>query len=164
MNLRIAVLGLAFPALLLSTSALADVPSAHDGIATQASSASPTEVLVMHATQTATPSVDPKIGNLPQLTRPPFSKKYNTYKLLDRKTPAIERSKPWVYTLPTGRLLQVAVEPAGALSRVTASISKDKTGNEYVKVLEVTAPKGEPFFVAGQSFDGGALVIALTLR
>lgn len=164
MRPRLALLGLVLPAVLLSSSALADAPRAHEGIRADASQTTPTEVLVLHATQTASPSIDPRIGNLPQLTKPPFSKKYNTYKLLDRKSLAVDRSKPSVYTLPTGRLLQVAVEPAGTLYRVTASISKDKSGSEYLKVLEVTAPKGEPFFVAGQSYDGGALVIALTIK
>lgn len=175
-----ALLACAVSAALVSTSAFAESPRLHPGVEpgvepgvqpgiqpgvlADASQSTPTEVLVLHATQAASPSIDPRIGNLPQLTKPPFSKKYNTYKFLDRKSLAVERGKAAVYTLPTGRLLQVTVEPAGTLYRVTAAISKDKSGGEYLKVLEVTAPKGEPFFVAGQAYDGGALVIALTIK
>ncbi len=164
MRASLAFLAVAASTALASGSALAEPPRSAEGIAVDASQVTPTEVLVLHATQTGSPSIDPRIGNLPQLTKPPFSKKYDTYKFLDRKSLAVERGKASVYTLPTGRLLQVTVEPAGTLYRVTASISKDKSGAQYLRVLEVTAPKGEPFFVAGQSYDGGALVIALTIK
>lgn len=149
-------------ALVVSAPATAEQPHAAHGIAADAASATPTEITVMHASQTQSPSIDPRIGNLPQLSKPPFSS-YNTYKLLDRKTLSVERGKPSLYTLPNGRVLQVAVEPAGKVYKVTASISQAK-GGSYLKLLEISAPKGEPFFVAGQSYDGGTLVIAITIK
>lgn len=142
--------------------AWAETPQKAPAIATDAASATPTEITVIHATQTQAPSIDPRIGNLPQLSKPPFSS-YNTYKLLDRKTLSVERGKPSHYALPNGRTLQVAVEPAGKVYKVTASISQAK-GGSYLKLLEISAPKGEPFFVAGQSYDGGTLVIAITVK
>ena len=145
-----------------SSTVAAETPQARVGVATQATSSTPTEIMVMHASQTQAPSIDPRIGHLPQLSKPPFSS-YNTYKLLDRKTLAVERSKPTLYALPNGRTLQVAVEPAGNVYKVTASISQAK-GGSYLKLLEISAPKGEPFFVAGQSYDGGTLVIAITIK
>lgn len=143
--------------------ALAESPAAPVAEKADTANATSTEVMVMHATQGDKPSIDPRIGNLPQLTKPPFSS-YNVYKLLDRKTLSVERGKPSLYALPNGRTLQLAVEPAnGGLYRVTASISQPK-GGSYLKLLEITAPKGEPFFVAGQSYDKGSLVIAITLK
>lgn len=142
--------------------ASAEPPGSPPGIAADSAAATPTEITVMHATHSQSPSIDPRIGNLPQLSKPPFSS-FNTYKLLDRKTLSVERGKPSLYKLPNGRTLQVAVEPVGKIYKVTASISQAK-GGSYLKLLEISAPKGEPFFVAGQSYDGGTLVIAITLK
>ena len=143
------------------TSAHAESPHAHAATPLDASQSTPTEVMVLHATQTASPSVDPRIGKMPQLAKPPFSS-FNTYKLLDKKTLGVEKSKPSSYSLPNGRTLQVSVEPAGGAFKVSASISQER--GDFKKLFEVTAAKGEPFFVAGQSFEGGKLVIALTVK
>ena len=122
------------------------------------------EVMVMHATQVAGPgSIDEKIGNLPQLRKPPFSS-YNTYKLLDRKTLAVQKGQPASYQLPNARTLQVSLNDVKEKRyHVSASISQPD-GKAFLKLLEVAAAPNEPFFVAGQTFQGGSLVIAITLR
>lgn len=122
-----------------------------------------TEIMVMHATQEPAGSIDARIGTMPQLTKPPFSA-YNTYKLLDKKTVSVERAKSTAYLLPNGRTLDIRVEPLANKSyRVVASISRPE-GGAYLKLLEVTAPPNEPFFVAGQTYNKGSLVVAITVR
>lgn len=122
-----------------------------------------TEIMVMHATQEPTGSIDARIGNLPQLTKPPFSA-YNTYKYLDKKVIPVERAKSSSYLLPNGRTLEIRVEPLANKSyRVVASISRPE-GGAYLKLLEVTAPLNEPFFVGGQTYNKGSLVVAITIR
>ena len=37
-------------------------------------------------------------------------------------------------------------------------------GQAFLKLLEVKAAANEPFFVAGQSYGGGILVIGITVR
>jgi hypothetical protein len=121
------------------------------------------EVTVIHATQEPSGSIDPRIGNMPQLSKPPFSA-YNTYKLLDRKTVVVEKSKTTNYALPNGRTLQIAAEPLpNKTYKVQASISRPE-GGAFLKLLEVTASPNEPFFVAGQTYGKGSLVIAITIR
>lgn len=125
----------------------------------------PAEIMVLHATNTDG-GIDPRIASLPQLKRPPFSA-YNTYKLLGRHAIGLTTSRPDTTTLPNGRVLRTAltqVLPDGKY-RVSASISrpqKDKSKEEtFLPLLEVTAKSGETFFVAGQSYRGGILVVGI---
>jgi hypothetical protein len=121
------------------------------------------EIMVMHATQEATGSIDKRIGSMPQLTKPPFSA-YNTYNLLDRKTVSVERGKPTSYALPNGRTLQLGIEALPEKQyKVTASVSRGE-GGSFLKLLEVKASANEPFFVAGQTHGKGVLVFAITVR
>jgi hypothetical protein len=121
------------------------------------------EIMVMHATQEASGSIDAQIGAMPQLTKPPFSA-YNTYKLLDRKTVSVERGKATSYALPNGRTLQLGIEALPEKQyKVTASVNRAE-GGAFLKLLEVKATANEPFFVAGQTHGKGVLVFAITVR
>jgi hypothetical protein len=123
------------------------------------------EIMVLHARQVPGAGlIDPQIGALPQLQKPPFSS-YNTYKLLDRKSVTLTRSAPVSQTLVNKRVLQVTLHDITADKRykVAAAINQPN-GEAFLKLLEVTAAPNDTFFVAGQSFDGGILVIGITLR
>lgn len=123
------------------------------------------EVMVLHATQQpGAGSIDPQIGNLPQLKKPPFSA-YNTYKLLDRKALPLDKGKPVTYGMVNKRTLQITLEDvmADRRYRVAAAINQPG-GGAYLKLLEVTAAANETFFVAGQSYQGGILVIGFTMK
>jgi hypothetical protein len=125
----------------------------------------PAEIMVLHATNTDG-GIDPRIGPLPQLKLPPFSA-YNTYKLLDRHAVTLTTARPDTTTLPNGRVLRTTLK--GMVPddkyRVAASISRprdDKTKEDtFLPLLEVTAKSGETFFVAGQSYRGGILVVGI---
>jgi hypothetical protein len=125
------------------------------------------EVMVLHATQTPGPgSIDPSIGNLPQLKKPPFSA-YNTYKLIDRKALVLEKNKPTNYTMVNSRILQVTLEEITADNRykvATAINQPSGNGDAFLKLLEVTAAPNETFFVAGQAYQSGILVIGITIK
>ncbi len=127
------------------------------------------EIVILHATNDGT-GIDPKIGKMPALAQPPFSS-YNSYKLLDRVKLPLGKGKSSTTKLPTGRDLMVAlkdiVEPKkkGEPRRyvVTASIQKPD-GNTFLPLLEVNAKPGEPFFVAGQTYKGGTVVIGIKVN
>ncbi len=141
--------------------AYAQPPAAH----APAPSHATVEVMVLHATQQAgAGSIDPQIGNLPQLKKPPFSA-YNTYKLLDRKAIGLDKGKPATYGMVNKRTLQITLEDVTAdhRYRVAAAINQPG-GSAYLKLLEVTATANETFFVAGQSYQGGILVIGFTMK
>jgi hypothetical protein len=123
------------------------------------------EVIIIHATKGPAPgSYDPRIGDVSRLKEPPFDA-FNTYKLLDKQTLALESGKNGNVKLPNGRSLQVSYAGLTQDKRhdVSASISQ-ADGNSFLRLLRVSASIGQTFFVAGQSYQGGNLVLAITLR
>lgn len=132
------------------------------------------EIMVLHATQDPKGGhIDPQVAKMPQLTQPPFSA-YNSYALLDKKVLPLDASKtvdPWKgkptvpYNLVNGRVLQVTLidQQADKRYQVGAEINQPG-GATFLKLLEVKAAANEPFFVAGQSYNGGILVIGITVR
>ncbi|WP_394832513.1 hypothetical protein LVJ94_39025 [Pendulispora rubella] len=154
-SLSMAALGLS--AAVITTSSVAHA---------QADESANVEIMVLHATQQAgAGAIDPSIGNLPQLKKPPFSS-FNTYKLLDRKGIAIKKGQPIEYVLVDGRklnlvLLEKTQKPERY--RLAASIGAPK-GEEFLKKIEVVASPNEPFFVAGQSHKGGILVLGIAIK
>ncbi|MFO0586718.1 MAG: hypothetical protein U0441_04235 [Polyangiaceae bacterium] len=124
------------------------------------------EVIVLHATNDGT-GIDPKIGKIPELSKPPFSS-YNSYKLLDRPKISVTKGSQSTVKLPNGRdmavMLKDILAPAkkGDPTRYVVSTSIQKPGgNTFLPLLEVNAKAGEWFFVAGQTYKGGVLVIGV---
>src|SRR5262245_6608569 len=67
------------------------------------------EVIVLYATNDGT-GIDPKIGKMPQLGKPPFSS-YNSYKLLgDRTKLSLAKGQAVTTTLPNSRVMQVTLK------------------------------------------------------
>ncbi len=120
------------------------------------------EIMVLHATNRTGGAIDPAIGALPALRQPPFSA-YNDYRLVSRTRLPLEKSAPATSTLPNGRLLLIALrEIVEDRYRVATSINQPG-GSTFLPLLEVTTPAGEPFFVAGQSYQDGILVLGITV-
>lgn len=156
--------------------ALAASASASGSASASASAAAPkaaltAEILVLHATNTGG-GIDPKVKHLKQLTEPPLSA-FNTYKLLSEKRQPAEQGKPSELALPDGRTLRLLykgpAEPKTDAEKkkpprhvVTTSIS-DAKGKDFLPSLEVNANLDEYFFVAGQSYEKGILVLAIKL-
>jgi hypothetical protein len=118
------------------------------------------EIMVLFATEMPGPgSIDPAIGNLPQLSA------YNTYRLLDKRSLPIQMGTSSTYTLANGRVLQVSfVETTPDHGFHVRAAINQPGGNAYLKLLELTAKPNDPFFVGGQSFNGGSILLAITLR
>ncbi len=127
------------------------------------------EVTVIHALKTdGGASIDPRLRDLPQLTSEQPFVRYNVYRLLDRKRAPLEPGKPVSSLLPNGRTLQVTLgevtqEKGQPRYRVRAEIAEPGK-QAFLKLLEVTAGGDQPFFVGGQSYEGGALFIELVVR
>jgi hypothetical protein len=122
------------------------------------------EVMVLHATNSdAGASIDPAIGKLPALKQPPFSS-FNTYRLVSRTPLSVSKAAPTTTKLPNDRVLQITLRDILASSRYRIATSINQPGGTtFLPLLEVTTPAGEPFFVAGQSYKGGMLVIGITV-
>lgn len=124
------------------------------------------EIIILHATNDGT-GIDPKIGKMPELGKPPFSS-YNSYKLLDRVKVDVARGKSATTKLPNDRQLMVSLkdviqpEKKGQQKKFVMSASIQKPGKDaFLPLLEVNAKPGETFFVAGQTHKGGVLVIGI---
>jgi len=129
-----------------------------------ASAAATMEVVVLHAKNDGS-GIDPKIGPMPELAKPPFSS-YSGYKLLGRDSLALRKGQPSTLKLPNGRDLMVTwkddlAKPGEPKKYViNASIQKGD-GKVFLPLLSVNAKAGEVVFVAGQTHEGGILVIGL---
>jgi hypothetical protein len=126
------------------------------------------EISVIHATRSdGGSSIDPRLRDLPQLTRDQPFVRYNVYTLLERKELPLETDRPATSLLANGRTLQVTLvgaDDAGAKRfHVRAEIGEPGK-KAFLKLLEVTASGNEPFFVGGQSYEGGTLFLELVVR
>jgi hypothetical protein len=124
----------------------------------------PAQVMVLHATNTDG-GIDPQIGSLPELKKPPFSA-YNTYKLVARNDVTLTTAQPASTRLPNNRVLRTSLLNVlpNKRYRISTSISQphpDAGTQNFLPLLEVTAKSGETFFVAGQSYQGGVLVVGI---
>jgi hypothetical protein len=124
------------------------------------------EVMILHATNDNT-GIDPRIGNIPALSKPPFSS-YNSYKLLDRTTTPLKRGEASPLKLPTGRELRLVYEDViqpqkqGDSPRYVISASIEAaSGQSFLPLVKVNAKPGEVFWVGGQEYKGGSLFIGI---
>jgi hypothetical protein len=127
------------------------------------------EITVIHATQIdAGGWIDPLLRDLPQLTRDQPFVRYNTYRVLEKQDWPLEVGKPTSSPLPNGRVLQVTlVDPPteAPAKRFHMRAEIGEPGKKaFLKLLEVTAGTNEPFFVGGQSYQGGTLFLELVVR
>jgi len=159
----LAALGAAGAAFTLSApAAMADAPPAPPPKPAPAAFVVNAEVVVLHATTVVGPGSVPP--GMPQLTKPPFSV-FNTYRVLDKKIIPLQIGNTGPFTLPNTRVLQVTFvnQTPDKRFHIRVAINQPE-GNAYLKLLEVTAGPNETFFVAGQPYKGGVLVLGITLR
>jgi hypothetical protein len=126
------------------------------------------EIMVLLGTNSKK-GIDPRIGDMPELKKPPFSA-YDSYELLtDPPLPAsgkarleLKKDDPKTIRLPNGRVLQLRlleVLPKDSV-RISASINQPG-GKAFLPLLEVKAKVGEKFIVAGQNYRRGMLTLVI---
>lgn len=119
------------------------------------------EVMVLHATNSKK-GIDERIGNMPELKKPPFSS-YDSYELLSKSRLPLVKDDPKTTRLPNGRVLQTKLLEVLANKealRISASINQPG-GKTFLPLLEVKAKVGQAFIVAGQSYKNGILVLVI---
>lgn len=120
------------------------------------------EVFVVLASEKAG-EIAPALANIKALRQPPFSS-FRTMEVLQKSNVEVKKGDPVTVTLPNGRRLMLKLQqqmPDGR-SKVQLSINRPNE-KDYLPLLEVIAKQGEPFFVAGQKFQGGTLVIGVRI-
>jgi hypothetical protein len=118
------------------------------------------EILVLHATNEKK-GIDRRIGDMKELTKPPFSS-YDSYTLVDGAKLPLEKGAPKAFVLPNKRVLETKL--VAILTRETVRLSasiNQPGGKDFLPLLEVKAKLGQPFIVAGQSYKNGILVLVI---
>jgi len=118
------------------------------------------EVLVILAKE-EDGTIDPALSSITALRRPPFDA-FSSMTVLSRPTVSLRVNQATTVELPNGRRLQLVLQqvmPDGRY-RVRVSINRPEQ-NDYLRLLQVVASPGDPFFVAGQRYQGGTLVIGV---
>lgn len=126
------------------------------------------EVIILHATNDNS-GIDPKIGKMPELEKPPFST-YNSYKLLEKAELKLPKGEAKEHKLPDGGKLKVTFKELlkskkkddPAKYSLATSIEKSD-GKEFANIA-VSALQGNYFFIAGQKYKGGVLVIGIKVK
>lgn len=153
MTAALALLGLASPLPAAMAQQAPTQPAAHEVRG---------EVLVILGSERPG-EIDPALASLGALRQAPFSS-FQTMQLLARPSIRLMVDEPLDIPLPNGRILRIvlaSVTPQGRY-RVRVSINRPEQ-SDYLPLLEVVAPPGDPFFLAGQNFLGGTLVIGVRL-
>ena len=118
------------------------------------------EVLVVLAKEEPG-EIDPQLKKLTALRRPPFNS-FRSMQILSRPKLTLTPGKDALVSLPNGRRVKLTllrVMPDGRY-KVKAAINRpDKS--DYLPLLQVVASAGDPFFVAGQTYKGGTLVVGV---
>ncbi len=122
----------------------------------------PAQVVVILAREVAG-VIDPRLSGMSALREAPFSA-FHSMDIWSEHALTLTQGVPVTVDLPNGRVIQLVLEEITADGRnhVRVSINR-REQSDYLPVLEVAAPSGDPFFVAGQNFMGGMLVIGVSL-
>jgi hypothetical protein len=114
------------------------------------------EVTVIHASNNADAGIDPRIGKIPNLGS------YKSYQLLSQSNMTIKKA-PTTTTLPNGRILQISLKDVKDKQYIIDTSINQPGGTAFLPLLEVRASVGVPVFIAGQSYQGGMLIIAIKI-
>lgn len=119
------------------------------------------EVLVVLASHDAG-AIDPAVAQEPALHEPPFDT-FHSMRVLDRIPMTIGTHSPFTHPLANGRTLRLELldhAPPRLAARV--SISRPNAP-DFLPGVTVETDPGVPFVVAGQSYEGGTLVLLVRL-
>jgi hypothetical protein len=115
-----------------------------------------TEITLIHASNNADAGIDPRIGKLPNIGS------YKSYQLLSQSNMTIKKA-PTTTTLPNGRILQISLKDVKDKQYIIDTSINQPGGTAFLPLLEVRASVGVPVFIAGQSYQGGMLIIAIKI-
>jgi hypothetical protein len=105
----------------------------------------------------------PELAKIAALDKPPFDG-FPKKTLIKRVDVTLAPGKDSEVELPNGRKLRLSLLEKTADGRFRVSVSINKPGKQdYLPVMTVVAAPGDPFFVAGQKYEGGTLIIGVSV-
>jgi hypothetical protein len=120
------------------------------------------EVWVVHAATANDEGIDPGLSGLRALKQPPFDA-YRSMKILSRQTLDLPLDQPVEIEITRQRILVlrlVARLPDGR-AKLELSFKRRTRTEAQPPIMHVISSAKEPFFVAGQKFRHGMLVIGV---
>lgn len=108
-------------------------------------------------------AVDPSLAREPALQQAPFNM-FHSMRVLERRGMSLRSAQAFTTQLPNGRTLRVELLGTTPDHRYRVRVSINRAGQtDYLQLLTVVAAPGDPFFVVGQNYQGGTLVIGLRI-
>ena len=154
------MLTLLMSTLMLGTPAMAEEAKPVQVIAQASTAALNVEVLVIHAT-TAHTNKDEKIGHLIKYFA---NYKYTGYKLLKEYKADLDDKQDKSFTLPSELKMKVSVlSHNDKQAKVLVKITDAKGSHNYLDST-ITVPRNSNFMIAGPKYDGGILILPLSVR
>ncbi len=127
-----------------------------------AQAAVPAQVLIVLASNEAGVR-DPRLADVAALRRPPFDS-YRSMLLLSSPNIELRVGEAREVPLPNERRIRIVLREITPEGRYRLQVSINRPGQrDYLPELNVVASPGDPFFVAGQSYRAGTLVIGFRL-
>ena len=117
----------------------------------------PGEVMVILASESPG-TIAPELSGLPALRQPPFSS-FPSMSLLATHPISLPVGTTVEVPLPNGRVMSVVLAERAEDGRFRTRVSIP----DYLPSFEVRSRPCEPFFLAGQSFGGGRLILGVRL-
>ncbi len=122
----------------------------------------PGEVLIVLASELPG-VVDPRLAQVRALQRPPFNS-YRSMALLSSPRVNLRVGQPHELELPNGRRMRLVLREITQDGRYRLQVSVNRPGQrDYLPEVNVVASPGDPFFIAGQSYQAGTLVLGIRL-
>jgi hypothetical protein len=115
------------------------------------------EVMLIHASNEGDAGVDPRIGKLPKLGD------YRAYRLLSRSNVTIQKAAPASTRLPNGRVLQMNLKDVKNDRYIIDTSINQPDGTTFLPLVEVRATVDVPVFFAGQTYQGGMLIVGIKI-
>jgi len=122
--------------------------------------ATPGEVLVILAGDEEGP-IDPDLSSVKALQVKPFNG-YKSFKILSRSGLSLVPNQAEEIALPAARKLRITLLERRKDGRFKVQVSINRPNKaDYLPLLEVAVQPGERFFVAGQKYQGGTILIGV---
>jgi hypothetical protein len=120
----------------------------------------PAEVLVVLGSSEGS-GVDAELAPLGALSKAPFDS-FPKKTLLKRVAATLAVGKDTEVALPNGRTLRLSLVERLTDGRFRLRVAINKPGErDYLPLMTVSAAAGDPFFIAGQKYQGGTLILGV---
>jgi hypothetical protein len=115
------------------------------------------EVMLVQASNEGDGGVDPRIGKLPKFGD------FKTYRLLSRSNVTIQKAAPATTHLPNGRVLKINLKDVKDSRYIIDANITQADGTTFLPLVEVRATPDVPVFFAGQTYQGGMLIVGIKI-